>query len=72
MRDEEALINEQRMRREAEDLKEAIFSAEKEKVEARKDEEEKWKAKLDDVLKVSSTDVINGFQFQESSFNRSI
>ena len=72
MRDEEALIKEQRMRREAEDLKEAIFSAEKEKVEARKDEEEKWKAKLDDVLKVSSTDVIHSFLFQESSFSRSI
>ena len=52
---EELLQKERKWRKEAEDLKENIFRAERKEEEARREEEEKWKAKLDEVLKVKGT-----------------
>ena len=52
---EELLQKERRWRREAEELKESVFRAERKEEEARREEEDKWKAKLDEVLKVGTT-----------------
>ena len=41
------------MQKEVEESNERLFRAEKREDEARKEEEEKWKDKLDEVVKVS-------------------
>ena len=49
---EDLLQKERKWRREAEELRESVFRAERKEEEARKEEEDKWKTKLDEVVKV--------------------
>ena len=50
---DELLAKERKMQKEVEESNERLFRAEKREEEARKEEEEKWKDKLDEVVKVS-------------------